>query len=123
GTYAAADGNPFRGTLYYGNAINTFAQNFASVLNTLNKDNDGTARPLFMASGDTDPETAPDAITAGNITISTKWLADSTYIKTTTANPAAGEGDNIERMIFALGSDMSFRRDPADPDSPVMFEG
>lgn len=123
GTYAAPDGNSFRGTLYYKNAIDTFAKNFAHVLNNLNADNDGTTRPLFMAQGDTDPETAPDAITAGNIAISTKWLEDSTYIKTTNADPPAGGGDNIMRMISALGSDLSFRKDPADPLSPVMFEG
>lgn len=127
GTYADADGNAFRGTLYYKNAIDTFAKNFAYVLNDLNKANDGTPRPLFMAKGDTDPEVNPDAITSGNISISTNWLEDSTYIKTTNTNPPTAEGDNILRMIFALESDISFVRDPFDKVSPEaakeMFAG
>lgn len=128
GTYAdtAAGENTFRGTLYYSNAMDTFAKNFARVLNDLNAANDGTSQPLFMALGDTDPETDPDAITAGNITISTKWLEDSTYIKTTTgtstASSSAGGGDNITRMISALESDIKFYQN-GDTSSTVMFEG
>jgi flagellar hook-associated protein 1 FlgK len=130
GSYANTTADPpentFRGTLYYENAIDTFAQNFARVLNGLNAANDGTSHPLFMAQGDTDPETNPDIITAGNITISTKWLEDSTYIKTTTgtstASSSAGGGDNIARMISALESDIKFYMN-GDTASVVMFEG
>jgi len=120
GTYAAPGENAFRGTLYYGHAIDTFAANFAKVLNDLNVDPaDGTTvLPLF-----TDESGGTTSITAGNIRISAAWMNESTHIVTTTVNPPAGGGDNVLRMISALGSDMSFRRDPADPASPVMFEG
>jgi len=127
GTYAdtTAGENTFRGTLYYENSINTFASNFAKVLNDLNTDSGGSVKKLFMASGDTDPDTNPDKITAGNITISDKWLAEATFITTTTSasTTSTGGGDNITRMITALESDMSFLRDPDDTLSPVMFEG
>ncbi|MDD3168931.1 MAG: flagellar hook-associated protein FlgK [Eubacteriales bacterium] len=129
GTYANTttipSENTFRGTLYYKNAIDTFAKNFAKVLNELNDatpTDDATGNPLFMAQGDTNPETDPDEITAANITISAKWLEDSTYIKTTNVVLPAGGGDNILRMISALGSDLSFHRDANDA-LPVMFEG
>jgi flagellar hook-associated protein 1 FlgK len=104
--------------LYYKNAIDTFASNFARVLNDLNQGNSATPLPLFTnASG-----TATADITAGNIRISSAWLDDSTYITTTTATPPAGEGDNITRMITALESDIKFYK-KADPASTVMFEG
>ncbi|MEL7656682.1 MAG: flagellar basal body rod C-terminal domain-containing protein, partial [Bacillota bacterium] len=123
GTYAASGDNTFRGTLYYENAINTFASNFAQVLNDLNTDASGTVKPLFMASGDTDPATNPDPITAANITISTDWLAASTFITTTTSTTSTGGGDNITRMINALSKDMTFYRDATDNTSEVMFTG
>ena len=122
GTYAASGENTFRGTLYYEDAMNTFASNFAKVLNDINSLG-GTSKPLFMASGDTDPETNPDPITAGNITISSAWLDDSTYITTTTSTESVGGGDNITRMIDALTKDMSFYRDATDTASQVMFTG
>lgn len=124
GTYANPGENTFRGTLYYENAINTFASNFAQVLNDINSLG-GTSKPLFMAAGDLDPELNPDPITAGNITISEKWLESSTYITTTTSDSTVttGGGDNIERMINALSKDMSFYRDATDTGSDIMFTG
>lgn len=122
GTYAASGDNTFRGTLYYEEAMNTFASNFAGVLNSINSLT-GTSKPLFMASGDSDPETNPDPITAANITISGAWLNNSTYITTTTSTTTTGGGDNIIRMIDAMTKDMSFYRDAADPLSQVMFSG
>lgn len=122
GNYAGAGGNNFRGTLYYEHAMDTFASNFARVLNDINSLG-GTRKPLFMASGDTDPETSPDPITARNITISSAWLKNSTYITTTTSTTSTGGGDNVARMIDALTKDMSFYRDANDPTSQVMFTG
>ncbi len=122
GTYAASGENTFRGTLYYENAMNTFTTNFARVLNDINSLG-GTSKPLFMASGDTDPETNPDPITAANITISSAWLNDSTYITTTTSTTSTGGGDNILRMIDGLTKDMVFYRNAADPTSQIMFTG
>lgn len=121
GTYADTTATPsentFRGTLYYRNAINTFAVNFSEVLNNLNTAADGTLKPLFSTSD------GAGTITAGNIKISDAWLADSTYITTTTSATSTGGGDNITRMISALTSDMSFYKDPSDLTSDVMFEG
>lgn len=124
GTYADTSSgskeNNFRGTLYYQSSMNTFASNFAKVLNDLNTDSSGTAKPLFSASDGT------GKITAGNIAISDQWLKDAAYITTTTntnTGTSGGEGDNIARMIYALNNDMKFYRDPDDPSSEVMFEG
>ncbi len=128
GTYADTTANPsentFRGTLYYENAINTFASNFAQVLNDINSLG-GASKPLFMADGDLDPELNPDPITAGNITISEMWLENSTYITTTTSasTVTTGGGDNLLRMIDALNKDMSFYRDATDTSSDIMFTG
>ncbi len=122
GTYAAAGENTFRGTLYYENSINTFASNFAKVLNDLNLDTDGTTvLPLF-----TDNTGGTTDITAGNIQISNAWLEDASYIVTTTSSTtpsSTGGGDNITKMISALESDMSFLKDPDVATSAVMFEG
>ena len=122
GTYADTTATPsenaFRGTLYYENSINTFASNFAKVLNDLNQGNSATPLPLFT----NETGTTTTGITAGNIRISAAWLGESTYITTTTAIPAAGGGDNITRMITALESDMTFYQN-ADTAMPVMFEG
>jgi flagellar hook-associated protein 1 FlgK len=123
GTYAGAGENTFRGTLYYENAMNTLASNFAKVLNDLNQGNSATAKPLFIAQGDTDPITSPDPITASNITISNEWLNSSTYITTTTSTTSTGGGDNITRMINALTKDTNFYRDANDNTSPIMFTG
>lgn len=118
GTYAAAGDNTFRGTLYYENSIDTFAKNFAKVLNDLNQGNSATAKPLF-----TDDADSTSDITAGNIQIADDWLDDATYITTTTLTTSTGGGDNILKMISALKSDMSFHTDPDVTTSPVMFEG
>jgi len=118
GSYAASNENSFRGTLYYENAIDTFASNYAKVLNDLNQGNSATPLPLFT----NETGTSTTGITAGNIRISAAWLNDSAYITTTTAIPAAGGADNITRMITALESDMQFHQS-ADTALPVMFEG
>jgi len=129
GTYAdlsaASNDNTFRGTLYYEQAMNTFAANFAKVLNDINALAGTDRKPLFMALGDDDPVNTPDPITAANITISTGWLEDATYITTTTSTSPiqTGGGDNILRMINALTNDMNFYRDAADDTSQIMFHG
>ncbi|MGI6727436.1 MAG: flagellar basal body rod C-terminal domain-containing protein [Anaerovoracaceae bacterium] len=126
GSYAdtVSGENDFRGTLYYENAMNTFATNFASAFNDLNtiKPADPTEpaiyKPLFEAND------GSGTITANNIRISADWLANSSYITTTTSesDTATGEGDNILRMISKMTSDISFHKD-ADPSSDVMFKG
>lgn len=122
GTYAVSGENTFRGTLYYKSSIDTFAANFAKVLNDLNLDTDGTTvLPLF--TDNTGVATAN--ITAANIQISNAWLNDATYIVTTTSSTtpsSTGGGDNITRMISVLESDMQFHQN-ADTALPVMFEG
>lgn len=124
GTYADTSSgsteNSFRGTLYYKSSMNTFASNFAKVLNDLNADASGTAKPLFSAAD------GSTTITAGNIAISDEWLKDAAFITTTTnsnTGGTGGEGDNITRMINALNADMKFYRDPSDPSSEIMFGG
>lgn len=126
GSYAdtVSGENDFRGTLYYENAMNTFATNFASVFNDLNtiKPLDPAEptinKPLFEAND------GSGTITANNIRISADWLANSSYITTTTSesDTATGEGDNILRMISKMTSHISFNKD-ADPSSDVMFKG
>lgn len=118
GSYAdvASGENSFRGTLYYSEAIDTFAANFAKVLNSLNADSDGTQKPLFVSS-DSNP------IGARNIRVSDGWLEDPSYIKTTTSTTDTGGADNVLRMISALSSEMKFYKDPSDPTSEVLFEG
>ncbi len=118
GAYAAAGGNTFRGTMYYAHAMDTFASNFAHVLNELNG---GTGKELFESSDST-----TTTITAKNISISDYWLSDPQNIKTTnsTSTTTNGGGDNIKRMIYALDNKMDFYRDPeATPPSQVMFSG
>ncbi len=121
GTYADTTAlvpeNTFRGTLYYKNAIGTFASNFAYFLNNLNQSVPADP-PLFTNDAGTTTN-----ITAGNIQISAEWLNDASKIKTTTITTPTGGADNVLRMITALKSDIKFRKDPADNSSDVMFEG
>ena len=126
GTYAdmtaGSKENNFRGTLYYESAMNTFASNFAKVLNDLNSLDPSTTdpKPLFESSDPSNP-----TITAGNIAISDKWLKDAAFITTTTNTTpgTSGEGDNIARMIRALNAKMPFYQDPNNPASELKFEG
>ncbi len=115
---ASAGENTFRGTLYFQSLADTFANQFASIFNELNTDAAGNLKPLFSPS-------EGSVITAGNIRISDEWLADSSYITTTTSTlpSTGGESDNILRMIAKMDSDISFKKDPADPASEVLFTG
>lgn len=121
GTYATLGENDFRGTLYYKKSMDTFAANFAYVLNSVNGDGDGDIKKLFTdTAGGTQ-------ITAANIRISSNWLNDPSYLTTTTVDPPTGEPDNVLRMISALNSDVSFVRNPygtgTGSDASVMFRG
>lgn len=123
GTYAgtSADDNPFRGTLYYAHAMDTFASNFARVLNELNVDpGDGTTHPLFTDNAGN----YGTSITAANIRISEQWLRDSQYIITTSSTSPVntGEGDNVTRMIAALTGNIDFYRN-GDTSLQKMFSG
>jgi flagellar hook-associated protein 1 len=117
GAYATGAQNTFRGTLYYKSAMDTFAGNFAELMNGLNKLDPANPKPLFGTND------GSANITAGNIRISENWMADATYITSTTATPPSGGADNILRMIAALNGKMDFRMDPADPGSAVLFTG
>lgn len=124
GTYAdtSTGGNPFRGTLYYTHAMDTFASNFARVLNNLNVDHSSTAdpkpiKPLFTDAGG---NYGPGDITAANIRISAGWMKDPQYLDTTTIN--SDKPENVMRMIDALEGSIDFYRD-GDPSSSKMFAG
>ena len=111
-----------KGVQYYSNMMDLLANQFATVMNELNKepkyDSDGNVldselwdeKSLFEARG-TD-STAP--ITAGNIKISADWAsATDSYITNTTREPIPGEDisgavDNILRMINAFNTDYTF---------------
>ena len=82
GSYAGIDGNDFKGTLYYTNALNTFAATFADKFNTLNNVDASADNgdDLFRASGDTVGDVP---VTALNIAISNIWLNNTMAI-----NPA-----------------------------------
>lgn len=117
GAYATGAENTFRGALYYKSAMDTFAGNFAQLMNNLNMVDPADSKPLFSTNdGSTD-------ITAGNIRISEDWMNDAAYITTTTATPPSGGADNILRMISALNGKMDFRMDPKVPGSAVLFTG
>lgn len=120
GSYADPGGNDnaFRGTLHYQKMIDTFAATFAKTLNDLNASPDGTPKPLF-ASSDGGP------ITAASIRVSSQWIANPSFITTTstTAGETSGNNDNILRMVAKLNSGIEFRKDPADPASQLMFRG
>lgn len=119
GTYADAGGNSFRGAQYYEQALNTFASNFARVLNDLNVDPTNGSQPLF-----TNENGSTTGISAANIRISKEWMADSQYIVTTTSTSGVttGEPDNIVRMISALTGNIAFHKD-GDTSAPIMFSG
>lgn len=104
GSYADSDGNDYKGTLYYLNALNTFASTFAETFNDLNDTNttDTDEAPLFAASD------GSDTITALNISISDEWLSDSMAINAAGYGEASGDDSNVLKMIEALESDITF---------------
>jgi len=121
GAYATGAQNTFRGTLYYKSAMDTFAGNFAQLMNTINDPHSAGNLELFE-SNDGSP------ITSGNIRISQAWMDDPNHITTTDViptpeNPTPGGADNILQMIAALNGKMDFRMDPKNPLSPVLFSG
>lgn len=115
GSFATGDESDVRGISYYAESMDIFAQEFASVLNDINAlESDGTtvgtAAPLFTNSDGV----STDDITAKNIQISTEWLDDPTYIKTTVSEEetSSGSSDNILRMIEAMSDDQDFTYTP-----------
>ncbi|MDD3350668.1 MAG: flagellar hook-associated protein FlgK [Eubacteriales bacterium] len=118
GSYAdaAAGENIASGTLYYLQALDTFATNFAETFNSLNENPAGTAKDLFTGG------TGATEITARNLQISEEWRDSATYITTTTTS-TSGSGENLLRMVNALSDKVTFYADPTDPTSEVLFEG
>ena len=104
GSYAGTDGNEYRGTLYYLDALNTFASTFAETFNTLNDidTTDSLDDPLFEASD------GSGTITALNIAISDQWLNDTMAINAAAYGEESGDNSNLLRMIEALDSDATF---------------
>lgn len=104
GSYAGTDGNEYKGTMYYMEALNTFASTFADTFNTLNDVNttDTLEDPLFA------PSDGSTTITAFNIAISDEWLADSMAINAAGYGESSGDNSNALLMIEALESDITF---------------
>ncbi|MDR0569690.1 MAG: flagellar hook-associated protein FlgK [Clostridiales Family XIII bacterium] len=109
GSYMSGD-NLFRGTLYYQGMLDTFAANFARVMNDINRYNpngvqpsDPTA-PQLPVNQPRDLFTTIDAsavITARNIKVSVEWMDDPLYL-TVTQPGDKSEGENIGRMMVAI---------------------
>lgn len=106
--------NEFRGVPYYKNSLDTFAANFAQVLNDINTIDPLNPKPLFSSNGG-------NPITAESIRVSKEWMDDSTYI--TTSLQGKDGNDNLLRMISALESKATFYKKADDPTSQVMFSG
>lgn len=113
GSYAEDGENTFRGTLYYLDALNTFASTFAETFNTLN-DVDGTDDADLFSTSD-----GSDTITALNICISSDWDDDSLFLNAATTDAGDDEADNILKMIEALEGDISF----TSSDGTLKFTG
>ncbi|NLP29936.1 MAG: flagellar hook-associated protein FlgK [Clostridiales bacterium] len=118
GIYAdtAKGENDFRGTLYYMNAMDTFAATFAKVFNDLNDIDPGdeNAMPLFSAND------GSGIITAANIAISEEWINSSTYINT--SKIPGGDNDNVLRMINAMEGKLDFYMD-VENEAGLVFKG
>jgi len=126
GVYAdtAAGESTFRGTLFYTNALDTFAAKFAQVFNDLNDIDPadtvpgGDDMPLFTSN------TAGLPITAKTIRVSDQWLDDPSYINTTqTPADTPGKGDNILRMIDAMNAQHGFYKDSVETPENLIFTG
>lgn len=125
GVYAntAAGESSFRGTLFYTNALDTFAAKFAQVFNDLNDiDPDDTVpggddAPLFTSN------TPGQPITARTIRVSAQWMEDPSYINTTqTPAETPGKGDNVIRMIDAMNAEHKFYKGDETPEN-LVFTG
>ena len=104
GSYAASGENAYRGTLYYTNALNTFASTFSKTFNDLNNV-DGLATTDDTLFADSD---GSGTITALNIEISDNWLNDTMAINPSAKDAASGDGTNALKMVEALDSDTTF---------------
>jgi len=117
GSYAdiSSGGNDYRGTLYYQNALDTFASTFANTFNKLNDTNttDTLDAPLFASS-------VGGVITAANLTISTDWQDNTNAINAKAYNASDGDNTNVLLMIDALEGDTSFYQEDG---STLMFTG
>lgn len=120
-----------RGIGYYKNMLDTFANTFANEMNKLN----GTDKPLFTNSKETDPTKLATGITAGNIRVAEKWMNnDYNITASTTSDPATGGGpvkganDNILRFIMLFDNkDVTYTTklddDPKNPQGKQVFKG
>jgi flagellar hook-associated protein 1 FlgK len=139
GVYAdtAAGESTFRGTLYYSNALDTFAAKFAQVFNRINDIGVSVGGSDTVAGGDDMPLFTSNAggtadITAKNIRVSSQWLDDPSYINTTD-HPAGrdgaddlgtpGAGDNVMRMIDAMNAEQKYYKGNVEADENLVFTG
>lgn len=111
GSFATGTESGAKGISYYSKSMDIFAQTFAKTLNDINAlyTHTDTATGTTTHGGalftSTNGTSITD-ITAGNIRVSTAWLDDPTYIKTTTTDTetTTGKPDNVLRMISAMNS-------------------
>jgi flagellar hook-associated protein 1 FlgK len=127
GTYISGD-NLFRGTLYYQSMLDTFAANFARVLNDVNRYNPNNYQP--------DPPAAPlpvneqrdlfttidgtAIVTARNIRVSVEWMDNPMYL-TITQPGDKSEGENIGRMMVAITNPLTSFYKHGDPTQFSIF--
>ena len=100
-----------KGIGYYEQLFNTFVNQFATMMNDMNKDANG-AHPLFETTDGT------PTFTATNIKLSDQWINGETKI-TLSKKQDAGSTDyeNVLKMINALSSDeIKFEIQPTDAD-------
>ena len=127
GSYISGD-NLFRGTLYYQNMLDTFAANFARVLNEVNRYNPNNYQPAppasllavneqrdLFATIDNSP-----VITAKNIRVSVAWMDNPMYL-TITQPGDKSEGENIGRMMVAITNPLISFYKQGDPNQFSIF--
>lgn len=119
------DGTEFRGIGYYQKILDKLANEFASVMNTMNSTSETIIdKPLFASSDKS------GTITAANICISDEWQnATSAYLTTTKTSTVTGtsgissDSNNLLAMVDALSKEIVFTTDPNnDSSGRVLFK-
>lgn len=110
-----------KGIYYYTKSMDIFANKLATVLNSLNDTatGDPTVAPLFTDSSGT----STIGITAKNIQVSSAWLNNPSFIKTTSSTTTTGGADNVLRMISAMSDEQKFKVTDSSGTESTLFEG
>jgi flagellar hook-associated protein 1 FlgK len=128
GSYSSGD-NLFRGTLYYQGMIDTFAANFARVLNDINRYNPNGVQPSdplappLLVNEQRDLFSTIDGsavITAKNIKVSVEWMDNPMHL-TITQPGDKSEGENIGRMMVAITNPQDAFYKQGDTSLPSIF--